>query len=348
MFILVFFFTQTKYNNKTNCNNQFFKKMTGEKVQIINCTLFLRVPLCHSCIYITTVYIIIAVSSAILSLFLNVLTLVAIYKTRSLHTVQYVFICNTTICDIAMSLLVVPLWSFVMTASLYEVDISCDIATALGFVSTFTGIISFLSLGCTVFDLYLVLLKPYFYHEKIHDSPRYYITVCIIMWLLNIVIHVFATVMSARKLTTTCVAIISPMMTIVCYYLTYKIYHVILKVYNTAQSSSAKVTMHQNEIDIEKKKKFFKLTLVMLLSLTVCYAPFGTINMIRIISLKLYQEDNMLHMFHQLSCTLIFVKALINPLSYCYQGTKLRKAITNILFKLFCAKKVSPQIQIVS
>jgi hypothetical protein len=272
-------------------------------------------------LYSYTIAVIIFASISIIpTAVLNSAILIAIVRTRPLHTPQNIFMCNLAISNIGVSCLGVPLSITWKVTELYhhDNDLVCFFAFfAYIICSLFCGV-SFLTVTAASVDRFLALRLHLTYVTMVTNMKT--IIACMVLWVMSLTLALLLVVGQYVYSIATATAILFIMMVMAYCYL--NIFHILRHHHNQIQSQ---ITSQPNSSlpNISRYRKSV-ISLIYVLGIYIgFYSPYLSSLVViafqgaSIFSLKLWN----------VGVLLLFVNSFVNPLFHCLKFEEIRVAI---------------------
>jgi len=251
--------------------------------------------------------------------FLNILTLVTVWRKPSFHNPSGYFICNFALSDLAAGVFGIPVmitWMILdLTSDDLEIICTCGKLRAVGGAAV-AGT-SFLTLTAAVVDRYFAL-RYHLRYSSIVTTSRV-IAVCIGCWLLALAASL-TQFSSVYMFEVTALAFMAPSMVliIVCYY---KFYLIVRHHHNQiqAQVTEENVTMP----NMSCYKKTVSVLVYLVIVFFFFYTPF--------VFILIYQKVKGYTLFYLhgwlISVALVYISSSLNPLIYCWRLKEFRIAM---------------------
>lgn len=339
-----------------------FQNQTSEKyTHVINCSnTYHYVPVYGH--YISSLYVAIGLLGAqiIPTVILNVLAAYILCTTKSLRSSSNVLLTATSLCDIASALFGTPAYMGVYWMGLLKKH-NCGLYIFAVFWSHSAIFLAYLLVCLMAFDRYLAIFKPYFYSQHINGNLQVYIRT-----VVALTIFVFAicglSFLTVNRLLVEAVAWASFPLIFVCIYIHIKVYFHVTRVrrkisaekcrtnhLSPQRKSIAVVSAHQLESSVmgrmstienisnnekpraklRKQVNLSYLTILVLISLCVCFIPYFMIVFAQKVLHMRYNPH--VQLGYMWSYCIMCFKSLINPLIYCYRSKALRDKTVGIL-----------------
>lgn len=268
----------------------------------------------------------------IVSILANSLVVAVVWRTPSLRYPSIVFLCGLAVSDLAVGLVVQPLFIAVELLKIHGLPAGgdCTLETtflALGFIVC--GV-SFGHVTLISVDRYIAIQYPLRY-TSIVTFPRvlFLIAICwltsafcssLILWHFRAFLYVVATVIIAFLGTSTIIHVI--------------IYRIVRRHRNEIWAQEQAVQA-PNEFNMARFKKTAVNTFIVYYFLLLCYVPFSTVWMLRMAGGT--SLDNPI--VWKVGNTIVFLNSAINPFLYCWRLPTIRGPVMTLLKEIFGAEK---------
>lgn len=286
-------------------------------------------------LFASDIFFLISTGSSLLPIiFLNILTLVTVWRKPSFHSPSNIFICNLAISDLAVGVIAIPLsmaWKITNITS-ENTSVIC----AVGYSAALTGATaagsSFLTLILATFDRYLALRYHLHYPTKV--TTRRVLVVCVVGWLFSFVegLSLFYGITVFDSLALSCM-VPSMILLVVCYY---KIYSIVHHHHNQIQAQVNHTEQQTALPNISRFKKTISVFVYLIIVFFLFYTPFGIVALYE--KLKGYTVFY-LHAY-TISLAIIYVNSALNPIIYCWRLKEFRNAMKETLYMLFSMNAV--------
>ena len=269
----------------------------------------------------------------IVSVLANSLIVTAVWRTSSLRYPSVVFLCGLAVSDLAVGLIVQPLFVSIELFKMHgHPKVDCALEKAfITLAFTFCGV-SFGNVTCISFDRYLAIHYPLRY-RTIVTLPRVIgaINLC---WLTSIIL-VSSLGMWHVNAFFYFVAIIVLLFLGASTFIHIEIYKIVRRHRNEIRVQELAV---QTAIDfnLARFKKSAMNTFLVYYFLLLCYAPFSIEWMLDVVS-----HHNIKHpIAWKLTNTTVFLNSALNPFLYCWRLSAIREPVMILLNNIFRRQKV--------
>ena len=269
--------------------------------------------------------LILNMTASLIITFLNSIVIFVVHKNQQVFNSPsislYVY---TAYADLFLGSVGMPMWITYLILSYYRKR-ECILYKMLTFATHYFAILSFLLVLLLSLHRYIAIFKPCFYTEKIksnHSICRR-ITVLIIVLILLVVI---ATILLENHLILNMFeAFSAPIFLFIDVYIYVRIYR---KVKIIKVSYKERVGKRYRRNDAKHERNLVKFTLLIMLSLYLCYAP----HVIRIVlEFMNILQGYKIYTIGLWTFLLIASKSLWNPLLYCYSLKLILKEVQKSL-----------------
>ena len=268
----------------------------------------------------------------IVSIIANSLVVSAIWRTPSLRYPSIVFLCGLAVSDLAVGLVVQPLFIAVELLKIHGLPSGgdCTLETAFLALAFIVCGVSFGLVTLISMDRYIAIQYPLRY-PSIVTLPRvmFLITLCwlastfcssLLVWQFSAFLYVVATVMMVFLGTSTIIHI--------------TIYRIVRRHRNEirAQEQAVQAT---NEFNMARFKKTAVNTFIVYYFVLLCYVPFSIAWVLRMVGSSSLENP----IVWKLGNTIVFLNSALNPFLYCWRLPSIRGPVMTLLKKIFCRFK---------
>ena len=268
----------------------------------------------------------------IVSIIANSLVVSAIWRTPSLRYPSIVFLCGLAVSDLAVGLVVQPLFIAVELLKIHGLPSGgdCTLETAFLALAFIVCGVSFGLVTLISMDRYIAIQYPLRY-PSIVTLPRviFLIMLCwlastfcssLLVWQFSAFLYVVATVMMVFLGTSTIIHI--------------TIYRIVRRHRNDirAQEQAVQAT---NEFNMARFKKTAVNTFIVYYFLLLCYVPFSIAWVLRMVGSSSLENP----IVWKLGNTIVFLNSALNPFLYCWRLPSIRGPVMTLLKKIFCRFK---------
>lgn len=289
-------------------------------------------------IIMSSLYVIIAIPTIIL----NLLVLVAIWKTPSLHKPSYVLLANIAVADFMNGVLFQPLMVLNYVAMVeYRIEMHCTLAFIGRLFGYYTSGISILTLAAISVDRLLASSLKNRYHTVV--TLRRVICFASLSWaVLCILALVIGVDYSTRKFPLYMIAmgiIVFALLVIIviCYSMAY--YHLKNLTCTVSPNNGEDTVQVSSNMTATKYRKILNTMVIVCAILLLFYVPFF-ISSIIVFKVKdaPIEEIKLGYIFWRLGELIIVSNSAINPVLYLWRMRDLRAAVNTIARGIFCGK----------
>ena len=306
--------------------------LTSEHEERSDCHKFARIYFEAQGIAVPIFYCIFNIPTSVGTAFGNLLFLVSIWRTSSLHLPSFVLLFNLALSDLCVGLIVQPAF---VTATLARMSGAHDVlCLALIFYTASSCIlcgVSFLTMTAISVDRYLAVSLHLRYQEVV--TVARVIRLVVLVWLISAVSLVISwlwppNVFFAMEAVTIAVSNVLVLFTYV------KIYRVVRRheAQIHAQVQFQDQQMDEHSRNVASCKKSAITMFVVHCFFILCYLPFICTALILSIGDHSLSEQFAL----EVSLTFVFVNSCINPVVYCWRVSEIHEAMRETVRKLFC------------
>ena len=265
-------------------------------------------------------WIVICVLNALLSftaLFGNSAILITIWKTSSLHTVANILLASLAVSDLAVGLVVQPLFiAYLLGRSITQIyNIS----------SYFLCYVSFITITAITVDRLLAIQLHLRYHALV--TPFRVTWIVIFIWVFSGVGALLFRLNLIRFRTVTFIAIVSLLLVNFAVY--FKIYLMVRRHQRQIQHQQQQYQLQANNgniLSVTRLKKTALNTFLVYILLLVCYTPY---------SIALMAVVSSFSVQYRTSLTLLYLNSSLNPFLYCWRDREIRTATKRVFCGLF-------------
>ncbi|XP_078380286.1 histamine H2 receptor-like [Oculina patagonica] len=287
---------------KNNSGKDLFQP-NGYSEQELNC----RIAIC-----------LINVILALVALFGNSTILLTIWKTRSLHSVANILLSSLAVSDLAVGLLVQPLFIIgllsgnIVSKEIYTLLVLGDILEVL------LCIVSSMTISAIAIDRLLTLLLHLRYHTVV--TPFRVTVVVIFIWIISGISA------SVRSWNLSLFYSIPPVSFISLVVVNFVVYFKIYLIVRRHQKQIQQQQQQRNNIfRVKRFKKTALNTFLVCILLLCCYMPYSIVYKMSLAGLNFSPS------VYFTVITLIFLNSSLNPLLYCWRDRAIRTAIKQVL-----------------
>ena len=263
---------------------------------------------------------------------LNSITIYVFTRREQLKTAFNVLLINTSICDLLIGIVGLPLSIHTLVLLLVYKTHNCMVYCANYFTIHLLSWISFITTFCIAVGRYLAIFKPFFYAEKLKGKILPYVLSMLTIWLLMFFVNI-SSFFVERQLPLMYLSLIIPVVIAYSTYVHVRAHRHLKNIQRSIKAVDEQSDYKANSSTI-RESKVARLTSLMLLSLCVCYLPYSGVYMTWIITNK---TTHFLDTFGKVSQLFAVVKCLVNPILYYKRKKILRLEVRKILKILFCS-----------
>ena len=270
----------------------------------------------------------------IVSILANSLVIAAVWRTPSLRYPSIVFLCGLALSDVAVGLVVQPLYILVELLKIhgYPTGDDCNLETAFITLAFVVCGVSFGNVTLISLDRYLAIQYPLRY-DTIVTIPRvYFLTIScwvastfftsLFLWNLTAFLYVVAIVITVFLGTSTFIHI--------------KIYRIVRRHTNEIQAQEQALHI-TNEFNMARFKKTAINTFLVYYFLLICYLPISVAWSLLILT----GSNNSPPLLWRLANTTVYLNSALNPFLYCWRLQAIRGPVMFLFKKIFCLHKIA-------
>lgn len=275
------------------------------------------------------------------TIFMNVLTLVTIWRKQSYHSPSNIFICNLALSDLAVGVLAIPLtmaWKITEMTSNNN-SIVCAVGYCATVIGTTTAGTSFLTLVAGTVDRYLALRYHLYNPNKVTASRV--ALVCIASWCLAFAVGLsFFSGNKVYELVNPILDVPSIALIVFCYY---KIYMIARRHHNQIQAQVTTLSQQPTLPNMSRFKKTVSVLAYLSVVFFALYTPY--------VVLSVYQKVEGYTLFYfkawNTSVAFIYISSAFNPIIYCWRFEQFRHAMKETFRISFYSKKKSTKVSVI-
>ena len=267
---------------------------------------------------VSTYLIVLCVLNCLLSittLFGNSTLLITIWKTSSLHSVSNILLASLAASDLAVGLVVQPLFITHLLSGIFCVKLLLNI------FSCFLGYASFINITAIASDRLLALQLHLRYHAVVTPFRVSWVIICIWMFsgVSSLLLNLHQTHFKTHFYNVTFITIVSLLVSNFAVY--FKIYLIVRRhqrqIRHLQQQQQAN---NANILSVGRLKKTALNTFLVYILLLGCYTPLAIALIHGGFSPSVYRT----------TLTLVFLNSSLNPLLYCWRDQDIRTAVKRV------------------
>lgn len=267
--------------------------------------------------------------------FLNSIVIFVIHKNQqefnSPSISLYVY---TAYADLFLGSVGMPMWITYLILSYYRKR-ECILYKMLTFTTHFCAILSFFLVLLLSLDRYIAIFKPFLYTDKIKSNHSIYRMITILISVLILLLVIATILLENHLILNMFEAFSAPIFLFIDVYIYVRIYR---KVKRIKVSYKERVGKRYSGNDTKYERKLVKSTLLIVLSLYLCYAP----HVIKIIlEFMNILQGYKIYTIGLWTFLLIASKSLWNPLLYCCSLKPIRKKVLESIYSRCCSNSDS-------
>ena len=280
----------------------YFEIDENPTIQVINCIL--------------------AIPSSLTATLGNLLVLISIWRTPSLHTPSNILLVGLAFSDLGVGIVVQPIFLVYNIAKIKRLaNLFCSSAVSLSFAARCLCGVSLFTLTAISLDRYMAIVFHLRYQEIV--TARRLITIFVGIWLVSIVlgaIPLWAGYRPSYWLNVSIVAVCS----LITVFSFCKIYRVVRRhqVQIHAQMQ-VQVGQQDNSLNMPQFKKSFLSMFLIYVVFLLCYFPmFLALVIISTTGITVTKYS-----FYELGIEIVYINSSLNPFVYCWRLEQVRVAV---------------------
>lgn len=261
----------------------------------------------------------------------NLMVLVTIWRTRSLHAPPNVLIFGLALADFCVGSIAQPIFIKVQVQVYNDLEIAtCTLNMASVFLNILLGIVALLAITVITVDRYLAIHLHLRYEEIVKDTRIY---VCIFaIWIVGVVISAMLflslKILQWTLIITGTVCILTE--------LCVRIYIYLVVRHHQAQIQLQVQIAQAHQFNMLRFKKSADRCLLLACLYFLCYLPQITF----LVRLSFYEGESSSYVGFYFSYTFVVLNASLNPPISFWHNRDIRTATKQILMKLSCHVQV--------
>lgn len=256
----------------------------------------------------------------------NTTILLAIKKTRDLHTPSFVLLGSLAASDLLVGLVCQPLFLAFKVAELERnLNAYCWLRLLQSRTAWTTSGVSLVTVAAVSVDRLLALTLHLRYHTFV-TVPRV-LQITFLFWILSIILNVVLTFWMTN------VWLFMPMVIFFLAFIaitisTLKIFQTVLRHQRQINDQNAAVShLETDTVNVQKCRKSAVTVLYVFGLFVICYVPYIATSIIEV----LLGYTTKVLIAYDLCETAIYINSFLNPIVYCLRVRKMRRAVKNIL-----------------
>ena len=270
------------------------------------------------------------IPTSVAAAFGNLLVLVSIWRTSSLHLPSFVLLFNLALSDLCVGLIVQPAF---VTATLARMsgaqDVLCLALISTTVSSSILCTVSLLTMTAISVDRYLAVSLHLRYQEVVTVARA--VRLVVLVWLISAVLAISWLWPPNVFFVTAAVTITVSNVLVLFTYV--KIYRVVRRheaqIHTQVQFQEQQMDEHSRNVASCKKSAITMF--VVHCVFVLCYLPYVCTVLILSIGDRSLSE----HFALEMSLTIVFMNSCVNPVVYCWRVSEIRKAMREIVRTLF-------------
>lgn len=256
----------------------------------------------------------------------NTTILLAIKKTRDLHTPSFVLLGSLAASDLLVGLVCQPLFLAFKVAELERnLNAYCWLRLLQSRTAWTTSGVSLVTVAAVSVDRLLALTLHLRYHTFV-TVPRV-LQITFLFWILSIILNVVLTFWMTN------VWLFMPMVIFFLAFIaitisTLKIFQTVLRHQRQINDQNAAVShLETDTVNVQKCRKSAVTVLYVFGLFVICYVPYIATSIIEV----LLGYTTKVLIAYDLCETAVYINSFLNPIVYCLRVRKMRRAVKNIL-----------------
>ena len=271
------------------------------------------------------------IPTSVAAAFGNLLVLVSIWRTSSLHLPSFVLLFNLALSDLCVGLIVQPAF---VTGTLARMSGAHDVLCLALISGTVSGSIlctvSLLTMTAISVDRYLAVSLHLRYQEVV--TVARVIRLVVLVWLISAVSAIsWLWPLNVFYIIAAVFISVSDVLVLFTYVKIYRVVrHHEAQIHAQVQFQEQQVDEHSRNVASCKKSAITMF--VVHCVFVLCYLPYVCTLLMLSIGDHYLSEQLAL----EVSLTFVFINSCINPVVYCWRVSEIRKAMRESVRKLFC------------
>ena len=271
------------------------------------------------------------IPTSVAAAFGNLLVLVSIWRTSSLHLPSFVLLFNLALSDLCVGLIVQPAF---VTATLARMsgahNVLCLALISTAASSSILCTVSLLTMTAISVDRYLAVSLHLRYQEVV--TVARVVRFVVLVWLISAVSAI--SWLWSPNVFFIIVAVTIAVSNVLVLFTYVKIYRVVRRheAQIHAQVQFQEQQMDEHSRNVASCKKSAITMFVVHCVFVLCYLPYVcTVLILSIGDFSLSQRFAL-----EVCTTVVFINSCVNPVLYCWRVSEIRKAMRETVRKLFC------------
>lgn len=259
----------------------------------------------------------------------NTVVLSAFYKISNLHSPTNILLACLTASDLAVGLVVQPLFMLYHVARLPDCQVDFDVISKVFSISSYwLCSVSFAIVTAVGVDRLLALELHLRYNELVTNSRTGYIV--FLIWV------VCGLLSGTRQLNDKLFFSLLALLIMTCLFGTFFVY---FRIYGIVHRHRAQI--HAQEVSrrgianlaaVERLKKSAVSIFYVYCFFLLCYVPYLSA------VISLFVMGKRPPVVFNVTVTIVYINSTLNPLLYCWRIREIRKAVKQTLFRLLCPR----------
>ena len=269
---------------------------------------------------------------------LNVITIQALRKTRSLTKTLTTLLLGLAVSDLGVGLLVQPLY---IATLVMRIDQSTLFGWSVQCISYIFGLLGYVFSSASFFGIFALTVDRFLAIHKMHLHLRYQeivtyeriVALVISILVLSSALSVPALKVNLEKVLSSVNGTIGSVCLIITGTLCCKMHAVVRRYRNEINLALQvqKVAQNGKLVNDARLKKTALATFYVYVLFLGCYVPFFCVRAASIISGESVLRQHLFHYF----LTLMYLNSSLNPLVYCWKMRNVRQAVMSVLRNIF-------------
>ena len=263
---------------------------------------------------------VLTVAFAITALLANLLVLVAIRRTPSLHSPSNTLLFGLALADLGVGLIVHPLYFMLIFGKITQnEDVFCEAGIAVEVIANALCIISLLTVTAVSLDRYLALRLHLRYKELI--TIKRVIIVIGIIWIIGAFSGTLWLYKPEMVKWNVMIIIVACLVAATFSYI--QIYGAVTRVIHSELTIKSAVEQSGEAINMARFKSHTLSTFLVYCSIMLCYLPYFIV----VVVITLTGPSIPKRFAYDMTAVLVFINSSLNPLVYCWRLRDIRNAV---------------------
>lgn len=260
---------------------------------------------------------------------LNILVMVAVWRTSQLHTPSNLLLCNLALTDLGVGFFVQPVFvAHKIAAMCGNIKLHCIASLGSKTLASILGAVSLTTLTAISIDRLLALVLSVRYRTVV--TIRVTAKIVVLLWLLGIILSIPLFIDPVSFLY--CMIFLLAL----CLTVTTLAYAKLTRLIHQHQTK-VEVELHTGELqsqelaeasNIAKYKSSIRTVVMLVFLMLLFYSPYLVLNIVLVV---VQSNDERFKAAFNITHTILFMNSLVNPAFYCWKIRRIRNAITDML-----------------